>query len=364
MKAALKVGELKRFLRAAGLVAGKVKGNPILGCIRIQMGGADDRAVVLTATSLDVEVREKFAQVEPFGQYKAVCVPIKALQDSVRKSKALLVDLDVLDGNGLSVELDGVRQEIHGMDPQDFQMYQADPDVVPGPIQSVSVSDLEWIEKAACRDKTRYNLNGFFVGEDCLVSTDGHRLHQVKHRAYADHGFTVPLVVAELGRKLGRAYQSEVMDLKRRGCVVGFRLGTLVGTARLLDGVFPKYQEVIPAEGSGKYVLKIGASAIPVLDRADTATGRTWGAKFGINRHGCKVSVDNPDTGRFEADLPVWLEKIDEAKDLVVGYNCQYLIEALGGVWDGVMEIEDELSPARIYNDETGRLAVVMPMRV
>jgi DNA polymerase-3 subunit beta len=366
MRASVDVKALQRFLRAAGAVVDKKasKVMPALGCVLLE---AREGVLALTATDMEVEVREKLPAGLGELSPGRVAIPLQLLVACAKGNKARVVTLTEIENNVTVCEFEGWgRWELHGLDPDLFQTYQVNPDAQPGPIQAVTVDDLDFIREAVSVDPTRYNLNGFYVDDHCLVSTDGHRLHQANHRDYQDAGFIVPAKVALVACRMARDYRVESVDLKRRGTAIGFRIGTLTGTASLMDGEFPDYTQVIPSHQKIQIEIPDSVAFAAVIAQAGCqASERTQGIKLGVNGGGMVVSASNPDTGEFKSMAPTgeitgWTCL---KPDFVAGFDAQYLTEALSHLDGAVtLSLDDDLSPCVLEGGD--RKAIVMPMRI
>src|ERR1051326_4333492 len=86
-----------------------------------------------------------------------------------------------------------------------------------------------------------------------MVSTDGHRLVERQMDGVTSEPEQVVMPVQALGQ-LARAFKDEAGDVELRFAParnqVFFRCGSAEITSRLLDGVYPSYDQVIPKKAS------------------------------------------------------------------------------------------------------------------
>jgi DNA polymerase III sliding clamp (beta) subunit (PCNA family) len=141
----------------------------------------------------------------------------------------------------------------------------------------------------------------------------------------------------------------------------------LVGAARLLDGEFPDYHQAVPTKQAIKIEIPDPVAWIGILEQAGrVASERTQGVKLSITRQGVTCQAENPDTGRYKAELPVSpVTCALKAPELMVGFNAQYLREGLAYLKDGgpvSLSLDDDLSPGVFAQGD--RTVVVMPMRI
>jgi DNA polymerase-3 subunit beta len=132
---------------------------------------------------------------------------------------------------------------------------------------------------------------------------------------------------------------------------------------RLIEGKFPNYQQVIPANVEHQVTLPAEPLIRAVRRMALLSVERSHAVKLELAKGLLRLSSSNPDLGHAEEELDA-----DYAgDDLAIGFNAKYLQDSL--VAFGAKEIQlclhDASSPAIIRpTDDTDSLAVVMPMRL
>jgi len=114
---------------------------------------------------------------------------------------------------------------------------------------------------AASLDETRRVLNGVLMAfkdnKLTMVATDGRRLalveHEIEFPPEAEAEMILPTkAVSELMRVLGNDGNLKIYAQKNQ---VVFELGTTVLSSKLIDGVYPNYRQVIPAETKERVAL-------------------------------------------------------------------------------------------------------------
>ena len=237
---------------------------------------------------------------------------------------------------------------------------------------------------AMATQDVRYYLTGmlFDIGENTLtaVATDGHRLavaHRLLNETYAPNQVIIPgKAVAELERLLIELAKtvddSNIVELgfDAEFLQVGLVLKdedtdneiTVKLSARLIEGKFPDYRRVIPANND-KNVLFNKDEAVDVLRRISVLnTKEEPGVLMNFDTTDfCKVGVTNRNLGEAEEMLGV--NYSGDAIELT--FNEAYL-RAVLNVLEGevCLELNQPSSPALIYQvgDDLHRY-VIMPMR-
>ncbi len=227
---------------------------------------------------------------------------------------------------------------------------------------------------AISTEETRYYLNGIYMHETKgdegrvlrAVATDGHRLSRIDvplpDGASGIPGVIVPRkTVAEL-RKLIEDVDGDVA-VSLSETKVRFAFDQAVLTSKLIDGTFPDYERVIPAENDK--VMEIdGKTFTEAVDRVATISlEKTRSVKLAISKDRLVVSANSPDSGSASEELEVSYQ----AADLQIGFNSRYLLDVSGQVDGGRIRfvMADSVSPTVVRDTgDSSALYVLMPLHV
>jgi len=199
------------------------------------------------------------------------------------------------------------------------------------------------------KDMTRLALNGFYVHQDGVVATDGHRLH-LAHGTH-DTDMIVPPKVLKLAK------EAPTKCLVSNNAIANFLAlvypwGHIV--SKIIEGPYPNYKQVIPRESS----LKIQAPVAQLLEAAKKATDmRKDGGRVSMH-HKAIWAMDNDGKWHQTAVLPTLPESV------VIQFNGGYLIESLKGL-AGTLTIGYRSSTqAMVLNpDNREETRILMPLR-
>jgi DNA polymerase-3 subunit beta len=228
---------------------------------------------------------------------------------------------------------------------------------------------------AVGENDARYVLNGVLCaverGTIKLVGTDGHRL-AVAQRPLAvpkgsppisDTSAIVPKKALVELKKLVEDSDKESLELHISKTQMTFQQGDLVLLARLMEGNYPNYGQVIPV-GNDKRITVDKESLEGALRRvALLSKERTNAVRFQVEPSRVVVSTSNPDIGEAKEDVAVAYE----GEAITTGFNARYLLDVLAAAAgpEVILEFKDALSPCLIREPGVeGFLCVVMPMRV
>ena len=306
MKVTVERAELLKSLGHVHRVVERRNTIPILANVLIK---ADKGKLSLKATDLDLEVIDSVAaEVSPGG---ATTVPAHMFYEIVRKlpEGAQIV----IEGSGdravLSLRAGRSRFTLQTLPESDF------PDLAAGEMThsfKLAAADLKrLIDKtqfAISTEETRYYLNGIYLHTAGTakaatlraVATDGHRLAQVElplpQGAAGMPGIIVPRKTVGEVQRLIETGEGEVAIELSAG-KIRFSIGDVVLTSKLIDGTFPDYARVIPANNDKSLIVdkKDFEAAVDRVSTVSSERGRA--VKLSITGGRLVLSVTNPDSG-------------------------------------------------------------------
>lgn len=240
--------------------------------------------------------------------------------------------------------------------------------------QTVSVEQeilIRLIEKthfSMAQQDVRYYLNGMLLetGGKHLraVATDGHRLALCQAEISSgldEQQVIVPRKgVLELQRLMGGEGS---LDIELGPNHVRIQLEGIRFTSKLIDGRFPEYDRVIPKESSNELTADRAAFKGALQRTAILSNEKYRGIRLIIRDSGVIMQAHNPEQEEAEEELEVEYS----GEDIEIGFNVNYLLDALGAV-DGeivTLSVLDGNSSCLIRqpgNDDSK--FVVMPMRL
>jgi len=372
MKVTVERAELLKSLGHVHRVVERRNTIPILANVLIK---ADKGKLSMKATDLDLEVTDSVAaEVSPGG---GTTVPAHMFYEIVRKlpEGAQIV----IEGSGdravLSLRAGRSRFTLQTLPESDF------PDLAAGDMThkfTLEAGDLKrLIDKtqfAISTEETRYYLNGIYLHTAGTaksatlraVATDGHRLAQVElplpKGAAGMPGIIVPRKTVGEVQRLIETGEGEVTIEVSAG-KIRFSIGEVVLTSKLIDGTFPDYGRVIPANNDKSLVVdkKDFEAAVDRVSTVSSERGRA--VKLSITGGRLVLSVTNPDSGSATEEIEVEYQ----SDPLDIGFNSRYLLDIAAQIEGevAVLKLADPGSPTLIQDKNAkGALYVLMPMRV
>jgi DNA polymerase-3 subunit beta len=328
---------------------------------------------------MDVEIVERVAaQVGRDGQTTA---PAHTLYDIVRKLRdGAQIEIETLGGRNEMVLRSGRSTfTLACLPPEDYPVMSAGELAHRFALGAGQLRTLiDRTRFAISTEETRYYLNGIYLhatkSNDAAVvravATDGHRLARFEmtapEGAAGMPGIIVPRkTVLEL-RKLVDEGDEEVR-ISLGETKIRVAVGTAELTSKLIDGTFPDYDRVIPANNDK--ILDVGCKEFAeAVDRVSTiSTERSRAVKLGIEHGSLTISATSPENGVAVEEL----EARYDSTPLEIGFNSRYLLDItdqIGGE-EVRLQMADAGSPTILCDaapaaNGASALYVLMPMRV
>ncbi|MBM3321333.1 MAG: DNA polymerase III subunit beta [Candidatus Eisenbacteria bacterium] len=296
---------------------------------------AKSDAITVVSTDLDTSIYTTVSgKVEEPG---VITVPARRLGEIVRLLPEAPIRIRLEEETRIRIECGETRYAIMGIAEEEFPKVPA--------IQSKEKISLpaatlrRMIGKTAfavSKDETRPALNGIFWRIEPLrmemVATDGYRLAKIeksgKFPVKGRKEFLVsPKALGQMVHLFGDSDEAGVEITVDNNYLV-FSFGETVVYSRLLEGPFPRYEQVIP-KSNNKIAVVERAGAITACRRvailSDTLTHQV---QVTIDKETMTFRSNTPDLG--EATDHVAVEYADEKMD--VGYNALYLTDILRNI--------------------------------
>lgn len=356
------------LLRPLQLVNGVIERRqtlPILSNVLLSLG---ENRLALTGTDLEVEI---VVRLDIQGEPGQVTVPARKFSDICRT---------LPDGAAIEFRLDGDKALIRSgrsrftLSTLPAAEYPSLEDIeapldfaVP---QAALRRLIEQTQFSMAQQDVRYYLNGLLLelGNDRVraVATDGHRLALADEAAELPAAETSQVIVPRKGvLELARLLEdSEAPARLRLGANhLQVELPDVTFTSKLIDGRFPDYGRVLPPAGTK--ILECERDALrQALARASVLSNEKYrGVRLQLGEQMLKATVHNPEQEEAEEELEVSYQ----GEPLEIGFNVNYLLDALAAVKADLVEISftDANSSCLIQGkDAPDSRYVVMPMRL
>lgn len=363
------------FVEALGRlapIAGGSKVLPILNNVRIDILGGDDTDadhLRLVATDLETGLKITIPQMGQIMEPGSVCLDAKKLFEISKSISGPVIGVDIGDRLHTTISAGNSSFTLNGLDVADFPVWSAtNADITITVPRDILAYAIDGVMFAASRDESRFNLNGVLWnvegGSLKFVATDGHRLamaNEITTVMANDTKLIVPKKSMSAIRKfIDRTANPIDISVGPKSIELNSDNSTLL--CRLLDGEYPHYQKVIPADSG----VTIGVERSMIkrsLDMVRLMTSdRNRGVTLVVGKGEMTISVTTPDMGSARDTIAV--EYDGDPIDLIA--NVEYLIDGLSALGSEKITIEYFRDGSPIILRPMGAanyFNLVMPMR-
>lgn len=303
---------------------------PILGNVFIQL---EENTLTLVGSDLETEITTKVRNIG--GENGKTTVNARKLYDICRSLPAeSQIALIVEEDNKMVAKAGKSRFTLQTLSAVDYPRLE---ETEWKHELSLSESQLSQIlTKTAfsmAQQDVRYFLNGLLleIRDDLIVSvaTDGHRLAKTQITIPSTGIDLVQSIVPrkavlEIAKFLGSS-SDDLVSVKLNASHIRVESGDFLFISKLIDGRFPDYEKVIPAN-LDKHVIIERANLIDILSRAAILSNEKFrGVSLNVSQQTLKVASHNPDQEHAKDEMSVNYS----GDDIEIGFNVNYLLEAL-----------------------------------
>lgn len=321
----------------------------------------------MAATDLDVGISLNISPLT-INEEGSITVPAKRFFDIVKDLPMGEINITVRKNNSISIESQKCFFRLMGLPKEEFpklpKMHEKESITLN---QQLLKNMLSLTSFAVSHDETRYILNGvLFVAKGKsirFVATDGRRLALIEKELQMPQELKKEVIVPT------KAIQELVRNLEEEGMVkiifgenqISFQFNDITLVSRLIEGQFPDYEQVIPKEGKGKIMIEreklLGATKrVAILTSPDSQS-----IKIDLFKDKLIFFKNSPDMGEAKEEIDV----DHKGQEFSVGFNPQYLIDALKSLRDQQVSLEltGPESPGIIRAQEN-YVYIVLPMQL
>jgi DNA polymerase-3 subunit beta len=297
----------------------------------------------------------------------AITIPARRFSGIIKELSGEEIEINTKKNNTVIIETASCQFKIIGLAAEEFPKLPEFKDKEAIKLDQAALKQmLNQTAFAVSLDETRYILNGilFKIHQDelCLVATDGKRLammsRRIKQATTKDIAIIVPIkTIQELQRNL--------KDEGELSLVIGpnqilLDLGEVGIISRLIEGEFPDYQQVVPPEVESKIKINREQFLLAVRRASLLSTPDYQAVKMEVFKNNLVVSKSTPDIGESREEVQIEYT----GKELAIGFNPGYLIDALKNLTTETIEFEVTGNERPGVMRQDGYVYIVLPMRL
>ncbi len=360
--------DLNLPLQAVSRSVGVKLNLPVLGNILLETSSGK---LKLSSTNLEVGVIKYInAQILEDG---AVTVPAKTLSEVVSSLSNSEIELQS-EGELLKIISGKFKADLNGISSSEFPAIPEAKDFSVQIPAEVFKDNIPQISFASAVDEGRPVLTGILTeikdNKFEAVATDGFRL---AHKSYSaenlkeiDFKALVPRkTLDELVKLINEEGGVETVGIAttdNQNQVI-FKIGETVLSSRLIEGVFPSWEKIIPEIFIGKVIIS-KEDLIKGLKLASVfARGEANVIRLKITKSGIGLSSETKELGHQDAEVEAEMS----GEEIEVAFNSRYLLDAVSNCPGEKIKIDfsGSLSAAKISPiEDTGLEYIVMPVRI
>jgi DNA polymerase-3 subunit beta len=356
------------LLKPLQVVSGIVERRQTLPILANILVRKDGDLVSFTATDLEIQIQTN-AEIGAGKDAGATTVAARKLVDILRALPEVDVVLS-LAGKKLTIQSGKSRFNLQTLAAEEYPTvaqaeFSADFTLPAATLKYL----LSMVHFSMAAQDIRYYLNGMLLVVDGstvrAVATDGHRLalcEVTKDGATGKIEAIIPRkTILELMRLLPDT--EDAVRVQMAANQVKFSFGPIELISKLVEGKFPDYQRVVPANNTKSFAIGREDLMHSLQRAAILTTDKFKGVRMVLATGVLKITSTNADQEEAQEELEI--DYTGEGLD--IGFNVTYLLDVLANLKSEQIKFSlgDALGSALITMIDSEKFKyVVMPMRI
>lgn len=336
---------------------------PILECILIKV---ENGKIKFTTNDMELGI-ETIVKGEIFEE-GVVALSAKIFSEIIRRLPDNDVMLETDSGNNTKITCEKAKFNIAGRTGEEFPVL---PEIAKNNTITISQFTLRELIRQTIFSISDNENNKIMTGElfeinesDLRVVTlDGHRISLRKVKLNASYGHTKVIVPGKTLNEISKILSGEVSDEVRIYLTdkhIMFELEDTIVLSRLIEGEYYKIDQMLSAD----YEIKVHVNKKDILSCLDRAT-------LLIRENEKKPVIVNINDTSIELKMNTSIGTLDEevsvqkeGKDMLIGFNPRFLIEALRVIDDDEIDMYmvNPKAPCFIKNSDETYIYLILPV--
>ncbi len=365
---------LKRILNIISGIVGKNLTLPILNNILIE---AQEEGIKISATNLEIGLSAFVSgKIEKKG---VLTVPAKTLTSFISNLPNKKIQLEAKK-NILKISSDNYKAEINGLPAEEFPIIPKFSQKFSYKIPSETLKEaLSSVVSVAAISDSRPEITGVFLmfenSKVLVAATDSFRLAEKTILLENKKESTKQEIKTILPQKTAQELTKILSENTGKEVSIGFennqiflKIGDFQIVSRLIDGVYPDYQQIIPRESAFSLALDKEEliSSIRLASVFSSKINETK-FKFDLKRKKLTVSSADPEVGTNESEIALEVEKPEAPGDkiLEISFNHRFLLDGLNNLKGkkAIFSLNSETTPGVLRSaSDSSYLYLLMPI--
>lgn len=347
--------------------------QPILSNILVESITSD--RIKFCATDLNLVINCKIpAVVEKPG---SITLSARKISEIVSKISSTDITIKTIeDSNNIKLKSGKTEFDLIGLNPEDFPKNTDEEEKEE--FKSITLDKNEFSKAikqvvfAVSSQETQAVLTGvsFIIENNILelAATDGNRLTRVQKEITTSQeekiAFIVPSKTLAEVQRISSITEDENVTLKIYKNKIIFEFENISFQSRLIEGIYPKYQQLIPTSSQKKITVD-RVELINAIERVSIMVNdRTNVVKFNFTQGQLEIMADTPEAGRSKDYIDIEYD----FDDMLTAFNYKYILDGLKNMDSKKIEIElSDVLAASIFkpkDDKSNYICLIMPVKV
>ena len=361
--------EQGNFLKALNQVSRIVSARTTLPILSNILLSVTKDKIFLSSTDLEVAVT---AQAEgKIEQEGKLTIPARLLSDFITNNHDKTINFSTPKENVLNLKSEHFEAKITGISAEE---YPTIPEMPKENILNIEAKELlEAIKKtviATANDETRPVLAGIYFQFDgkvlTMAATDSFRLAEKKialKEEVVDKKFIVPMRTMAEVLRLMSSIEGDSVAISFTENQIAFKIGKTEVVSRLIEGAFPNYAQIIPANFKISITADFNTLNDAVKMSALFSKNSANNIKFNVKDGALTIISEAAETGEATSKIPAEIT----GGDITVAFNARYILDVLQILASEkiTINLNDEASAGMITTqDDKNYLYIAMPLRL
>ncbi|DAB23129.1 TPA: DNA polymerase III subunit beta [Candidatus Gastranaerophilales bacterium HUM_20] len=346
--------------------------QPVLLNILIETIG--NSSIKLVATDLDFTVIAYVdAQVEEEGK---ITLPSKTLNEIVSKLSDKLITFEMNnEETSVNITCQNSKFDIIGISANEFPPEFSNIEINENDGFEIEIRPFVKAVRQAGFAAASYETSNLLSGIVCdisenileIASTDGNRLARVRETIDNKDNHAKQLIIPSKTLnefiKMSSFIDEDSVKIYTENSKLIIKSEKTTTISRLLEGQFPKYNQLIPKESPKEAIVNV-SQVISAIERVSIMVNeKTSIVKLEFSNNNLKLSADTPDSGKSEESLDIDYS----GEELAIAFNYKYVLEALKNIDADEVKIglNTPLSATMFRpNSEEDFVGLIMPVQI
>lgn len=359
------------FLPAIQSVIGAIERKqtlPILSNFLIQVF---KNKATITATDLEIELKNTIELTNDFGNFE-LTLPARKTVDICRALQDDSIINFYINNDKVIITSNRSKFTLTTLPTSDYPKIDDLSNIISLKVEQIKLKKIITnVAFSMAQQDVRYYLNGMLIEfkEEIIsaVTTDGHRLALSELKTHIDVTSPRQLIiprksVIEILKLLNDSENKVIIEIDTNH--IRFKSENNVLTSKLIDGKFPDYKRVIPANNDKIAHINKEIFKQALIRSSIISNDKFKGARFILSENLMTIETQNSEKENSKEELILDYN----VEEISIGFNISYIMDVINVINDEFINIElkspETSAVIKSSFEDINNLYVIMPMRI